>query len=192
MPPSLASSSSSSSTSQVQVKSEQNVMERLALEFSSLPDREMMPEGSDSAAGQQQQLAAPGCKSSQANANAMPRFETAVSYSVFCITMKLNKIKKQHLVRPSLLLLQTHLRIISSQRLSAQPCQTSTSQSERPKSLIEARITTNRVSDWGNKKTQSIAGVPFPVSFLFLFFNFSLHFLHLLFCWVPTARRRRN
>lgn len=62
MPHSLASSSS---TFQVQIKSEQNVMERLALEFSSLPDREMMPEGSDSAAGQQQQLAAPGCKSMQ-------------------------------------------------------------------------------------------------------------------------------
>lgn len=57
MPPSLASSSS---TFQVQIKSEQNVMERLALEFSSLPDREMVPEGTDSAG--QQQLTAPGCK----------------------------------------------------------------------------------------------------------------------------------
>ncbi|UKZ71177.1 uncharacterized protein TrAtP1_012138 [Trichoderma atroviride] len=59
VPPSLASSSS---TFQVQIKSEQNVMERLALEFSSLPDREMVPEGSDSA-GQQQQLTAPGSSS---------------------------------------------------------------------------------------------------------------------------------
>ncbi|KAM0449712.1 hypothetical protein ACHAPV_005875 [Trichoderma viride] len=38
-------------------------MERLALEFSSLPDREMVPEGSDSAAGQQQQLTTPGSSS---------------------------------------------------------------------------------------------------------------------------------
>lgn len=67
MPHSL---SSSSSTFQVQIKTEQNVMERLALEFSSLPDREMMPEGSDSAASQQQQLTAPACKSR------LPRFET--------------------------------------------------------------------------------------------------------------------
>lgn len=51
-------------------------MERLALEFSSLPDREMVPEGSDSAAGQQQQLTTPGCKSS------LPRFETTTPYSV--------------------------------------------------------------------------------------------------------------
>lgn len=73
MPPSLASSTS---TFQVQIKSEQNVMERLALEFSSLPDREMVPEGSDSAAGQQQQLTTPGCKSN------LPRFETTTLYSV--------------------------------------------------------------------------------------------------------------
>lgn len=78
MPPSFASSSS---TFQVQIKSEQNVMERLALEFSSLPDREMMPEGSDSAAGQQQQLTAPGCKSR------LPRFETTASY--ICVTVLL-------------------------------------------------------------------------------------------------------
>ncbi|KAL7920101.1 hypothetical protein ACQKWADRAFT_167027 [Trichoderma austrokoningii] len=50
MPPSFASSS----TFQVQIKAEQNVMERLALEFSSLPDRELVPEGSDS-----QQLTTP-------------------------------------------------------------------------------------------------------------------------------------
>ncbi|KAM0517003.1 hypothetical protein ACHAPE_005115 [Trichoderma viride] len=36
-------------------------MERLALEFSSLPDREMVPEGTDSAG--QQQLTAPGSSS---------------------------------------------------------------------------------------------------------------------------------
>ncbi|PON24390.1 hypothetical protein TGAM01_v206722 [Trichoderma gamsii] len=60
VPPSLASSSS---TFQVQIKSEHNVMERLALEFSSLPDREMVPEGTDSTAGQQQQLTAPGSSS---------------------------------------------------------------------------------------------------------------------------------
>ncbi|UKZ95750.1 uncharacterized protein TrAFT101_010566 [Trichoderma asperellum] len=63
VPPSLASSSmSSSSVFPVQVKSEHSVMELLALEFSSLPDREMVPEGSDSAAGQQQ-LTAPGSSS---------------------------------------------------------------------------------------------------------------------------------
>ncbi|KAL6903214.1 hypothetical protein GGI43DRAFT_335338 [Trichoderma evansii] len=55
VPPSLASSSS---VFQVQIKSEQNVMELLAQEFSSLPDRDLVPE--DSPAGQQQQLTAPG------------------------------------------------------------------------------------------------------------------------------------
>ncbi|KAL7970771.1 hypothetical protein HDV63DRAFT_359463 [Trichoderma sp. SZMC 28014] len=69
VPPSFASSSS---TFQVQIKSEQNVMERLALEFSSLPDREMMPEGSDSAAGQQQQLTAPGSSSQNAPTSNTP------------------------------------------------------------------------------------------------------------------------
>ncbi|KAK6446713.1 hypothetical protein FP744_10002963 [Trichoderma asperellum] len=65
VPPSLASSSTATSVFPVQVKSEHNVMELLALEFSSLPDREMVAEGSDSAAGQQQQqqLAAPGSSS---------------------------------------------------------------------------------------------------------------------------------
>lgn len=81
VPPSLASSSTATSVFPVQVKSEHNVMELLALEFSSLPDREMVAEGSDSAAGQQQQqqLAAPGCKSSQVNAMQCHDFETIVS-----------------------------------------------------------------------------------------------------------------
>lgn len=58
VPPTLASSAA-------QVKSEQDCFELLALEFSSLPDREMPPEISDTAAGQQQQLARPACKSNR-------------------------------------------------------------------------------------------------------------------------------
>ncbi|KAL7934663.1 hypothetical protein V8C35DRAFT_327062 [Trichoderma chlorosporum] len=53
VPPTRASSAA-------QVKSEQDCFELLALEFSSLPDREMPPEVSDTAAGQQQQLTKPG------------------------------------------------------------------------------------------------------------------------------------
>ncbi|KAL6787546.1 hypothetical protein J3E68DRAFT_155693 [Trichoderma sp. SZMC 28012] len=48
VPPSVASSAT-------QVKSEQDCFERLALEFASLPDREMPPEVSDPVAAQQQQ-----------------------------------------------------------------------------------------------------------------------------------------
>ncbi|KAL7906460.1 hypothetical protein GGI35DRAFT_109480 [Trichoderma velutinum] len=48
VPPSVASSAT-------QIKSEQDCFERLALEFASLPDREMPPEVSDPVAGQQQQ-----------------------------------------------------------------------------------------------------------------------------------------
>ncbi|KAM6484697.1 hypothetical protein HDV62DRAFT_304659 [Trichoderma sp. SZMC 28011] len=48
VPPSIASSAT-------QVKSEQDCFERLALEFASLPDREMPPEVSDPVAAQQQQ-----------------------------------------------------------------------------------------------------------------------------------------
>ncbi|EHK17274.1 uncharacterized protein TRIVIDRAFT_66217 [Trichoderma virens Gv29-8] len=48
VPPTLASSAT-------QVKSEQDCFELLALEFASLPDREMPPEVSDPVAGQQQQ-----------------------------------------------------------------------------------------------------------------------------------------
>ncbi|KAL7947543.1 hypothetical protein V8C42DRAFT_318080 [Trichoderma barbatum] len=55
VPPTLAPSA-------IQVKSEQDCFELLALEFSSLPDREMPPEVSDPAAAQQQQLATLSCK----------------------------------------------------------------------------------------------------------------------------------
>ncbi|KAF3072755.1 hypothetical protein CFAM422_004922 [Trichoderma lentiforme] len=48
VPPSVASSAT-------QVKSEQDCFERLALEFASLPDREMPPEVLDPVAAQQQQ-----------------------------------------------------------------------------------------------------------------------------------------
>lgn len=60
VPPSVASSAT-------QVKSEQDCFERLALEFASLPDREMPPEVSDPVAAQQQQqqLTDAACKSNQ-------------------------------------------------------------------------------------------------------------------------------
>ncbi|PTB72683.1 hypothetical protein M440DRAFT_1405109 [Trichoderma longibrachiatum ATCC 18648] len=44
-------------TSAANVGSEKDCFELLALEFSSLPDREMAPEGSDAGASQQQQVA---------------------------------------------------------------------------------------------------------------------------------------
>ncbi|KAM0249693.1 hypothetical protein ACHAQJ_008926 [Trichoderma viride] len=51
---------SSPSMSQLKVKSEQDCFELLALEFASLPDREMVPEGPDAAAAAgQQQLGKP-------------------------------------------------------------------------------------------------------------------------------------
>lgn len=60
VPPSVVSSAT-------QVKSEQDCFERLALEFASLPDREMPPEVSDPVAAQQQQqqLTNAACKSNQ-------------------------------------------------------------------------------------------------------------------------------
>ncbi|KAL6872098.1 hypothetical protein J3F83DRAFT_713952 [Trichoderma novae-zelandiae] len=51
MPPTAA-------TSAANVKSEQDCLELLALEFSSLPDREMPPEGADAAAARRQQRVA--------------------------------------------------------------------------------------------------------------------------------------
>ncbi|KAH0495948.1 hypothetical protein TgHK011_009471 [Trichoderma gracile] len=46
-------------TSAANVKSEQDCLELLALEFSTLPDREMPSEGSGSGTSQQQQVARP-------------------------------------------------------------------------------------------------------------------------------------